>query len=205
MRVIIYALTIKLESKCGLFQSFSFCYIVRITRFPRESLADLCLFDLKRSQVDHLRLISSRPKCWTLRLVPYHFTQPPNRWRCYEIFSWNLRFNHAVSCIYTRLIQKPTTRKDPFQPSQSEFLRPRLTALCRDCECSPTQFLLANLIGTVVVRFISLMFSQDYHLCFERFTPEVLNCRKVWFRFRVERDTFSIQSARLLRVRCLKT
>jgi len=115
---VIYALTIKLEPKGGLFRSaFSFCYIVRITRFPRESLADLCLFDLKRSQVDHLRLISSRPNCWTVRLVPYHFTQPPNRWRCYEIFSWNLRFNHAVSCIYTRLIQKPTTRNVPFQPS----------------------------------------------------------------------------------------
>lgn len=49
---VIYALTIKLEPKGGLFRSaFSFCYIVRITRFPRESLADLCLFDLKRSQV----------------------------------------------------------------------------------------------------------------------------------------------------------
>jgi len=42
MRVIIYALTIKLESKCGLFQSFSFIILVRITRFPRESLADFC-------------------------------------------------------------------------------------------------------------------------------------------------------------------
>ena len=50
------------------------------------------------------------------------------------------------------------------QPSQSEFLRPRLTALCRDCECSPTQFLLASELGTVVDSDITLMFSQDYHL-----------------------------------------
>lgn len=32
-------------SKCGRFQSFSFIYIVRITRFPRESLTDFTLFE----------------------------------------------------------------------------------------------------------------------------------------------------------------
>jgi hypothetical protein len=144
----------------GFFGLRSPYYIVRITRFPRESLADLSLIELKRSQV---RFYKAEPSGY-LTLSPLSWTPTT--------------YSASVSVDMLRDFIVESTRHSRYvlnlywvnivaylvQPSQSELLRPRLTALCRDCECSPSQFLLASELGTIVDSDIALMFSQDYHL-----------------------------------------